>query len=244
MFPGMRGTARSFRSENKYIVTIPQMELLQCRMEGMLLADDFVGSTGEYKIRSLYFDDYEGSSYRGNQIGVEPRSKFRIRIYDYNSDVVFLEQKIKDGGRVRKERARVDREFVESILEDQWQALDYPVESPVVNRFITAYYTRGLQPRIIIEYDRKPYVYPEGNVRVTFDKSISFSEDIRNFFSRDIFLRPIMDVGKELLEVKYSEFIPGIIYEGIHLSQLQQCTFSKYYLCETYRRNEAGIYDV
>lgn len=229
------------RCENKYIVTNGQTTLLKCRLEGICWQDIYSSVEGAYGIRSLYFDDYEGSSYRDNEMGVEPRSKFRIRIYDCSQDVIFLEQKTKIGGKIHKDRVQVNREFCELLLRDRWQELDYPVSNMVLNRFLTAYHTRVLRPRIIIDYDREAYVYSEGDVRVTFDRNISFSDEVECFFEKDILLRPIMKIGTELLEVKYTGFLPDFIYQGINIKQLQQHTFSKYYLCEMSRRKGGRV---
>lgn len=230
-----------FRYESKYMVTNGQIALLKCHLEGICRQDIFSNTEGVYGIRSLYFDDYEGNSYRDNEIGVEPRSKFRIRIYDCSQDVIFLEQKTKTRGKIHKERVQVDREFCELLLRDRWQELDYPVSDRVLNRFLTAYHTRVLRPRLIVDYDREAYVYPEGDVRITFDKNISFSDEVEYFFEKDILLQPIMRTGIELLEVKYTGFLPDFIYQGINIRQLQQQTFSKYYLCEMYRREGGKV---
>ena len=94
--------------------------------------------------------------------------------------------------------------------------------------------TNRMRPVIIVEYDRIPYVYKYGNVRVTFDLNISSSTDIGNFFSRDIVRRPIMPAGRHLMEVKFDEFLPDAIYRALQLGTLKQTTFSKYYLCRIY----------
>lgn len=227
---------RMLRFENKYIVSADWIELLKCRIAGICLQDDFAGNGGRYTIRSLYFDDYFGNAYRDNEIGIEPRSKFRIRIYNGRADVIFLEQKIKIGGKIHKERVRVSRELCGLLLGDEWQMIGYPTENAVFNRFLTAYHTRALRPRIIVAYDREPYVCPEGDVRITLDRNISFSEDVEHFFEKDIFLQPVTETGMDLLEVKFKDFLPDYIYRGISIRQLQQYTFSKYYLCEMYRR--------
>jgi len=228
---------RLFRYENKYLLTIAQSGLLECRMEGICLRDTFAGDGGAYRIRSLYFDDYEGSSYRDNETGVDPRFKYRLRIYNGKSDVIFLERKIKKQGKIYKERVQVSREFSNQLIQDEWEKLEYPVPNAVINRFLTAYHTRRMRPGIIVEYDRQAYVCPEYDIRITFDKNISFSDETEHFLDGNLFLQPVMDVGKELLEVKYREFMPDFLYQGIHLRQLRQCTFSKYYICETMRRN-------
>lgn len=237
----MVNVADGLRFENKYIVTTGQIQLIQCHLEGICYQDFFSDDTGSYDIRSLYFDDYAGSAYRDNEVGIEPRSKFRLRIYNCKSDVIFLEQKIKIAGKIRKDRVQVSREFCELVLRNEWHKLDYPVSNGLINRFLTAHYTKGLLPKIIVDYNRETYVYPEGDVRITFDRNISFSDEVEHFFEEDILLQPIMKAGTELLEVKYTDFIPDFIHQGVNIKQLQQYTFSKYYLCEMHKRNGGRV---
>lgn len=231
------------RYENKYIVTTHQVEMLKCYMEGICFRDDFAGEKGCYNIRSLYFDDYWSNSYWDNEIGIEPRSKFRIRVYNCNFDEVFLEQKIRIGGKIYKERVQVSREFCELLIRDEWQKILYPTTDAVFNRFLTMYHTRILRPQIIIEYDREPYIYPDGDVRITFDRNISFSDNVELFFEKDIFEQPIMGDRQEVLEIKFKNFLPDILYQGINLKYMQQESFSKYYLCEMHKRNGGKWYD-
>lgn len=229
------------RFENKYVVTTGQIELIKCHLEGICCQDDFSDENGAYNIRSLYFDDYRESSYRDNEIGIEPRSKFRIRIYNCNPYVIFLEQKIKAAGKIYKERVRVSEEFCELLLRDAGDELDYPVSDALINRFLTAYHVRMLRPKIIVDYSRETYIYSEGDVRITFDRNISFSDEVAGFFDKNILLQPIMKSGTELLEVKYTDFLPDLIHQAVNVKQLQQYTFSKYFLCESYRKGGGGI---
>ena len=89
-----------------------------------------------------------------------------------------------------------------------------------------------------MEYDREAYIMELEDIRITFDKNISFSGDISSFLEEEMFLQPITLNGKELLEVKYTEMLPDFIYESLNLGKMQQITFSKYYLSEKYRRKE------
>ena len=229
------------RYENKYIVSGGQAELLKCRLDGLCVPDFFSDDKGEYKIRSLYFDDYGSNSFWDNEIGAEPRSKFRLRFYNYNPDAIFLEEKIKISGKIFKDRIQVTEDFFYLLIQDEWEWADYPTTDALLNRFWTAYHTRGLRPRIIVEYDREPFVCPEDDIRITLDKRIAFSDEVENYLQEDILLQPIMKTGTELLEVKYNNFLPDFLYQGLQLRQLQQYTFSKFYLCEMHRRNGGTI---
>ena len=92
----------------------------------------------------------------------------------------------------------------------------------------------GMKPVVIVEYDRIPYVYKNGNVRVTLDTNIASSDAIDKFLDESIPKRPVMPVGMQLMEVKFDEYLPDHIYRALQLDSLQQTAFSKYYICRKY----------
>jgi hypothetical protein len=114
--------------------------------------------------------------------------------------------------------------------------VDFDEADPLINRFLLEYHMNYLRPRIIVDYDRTAYVDENIDARVTFDSNIGFSDNIIDFFDPDLSLQPIMPLGKELLEVKYTEVLPEYIHQILNLKNIQQSTFSKYYLCEKFRR--------
>ena len=225
-----------FRYEKKYLLSPAEEAYLKNHLDALMFRDVHSDELNKYNIRSLYFDDYADSAYNDNAAGVDPRTKYRIRIYNSNPDVIHLECKMKQGGKIKKERALVSREFCELLLRDEGEKIEFPTDDPLVNRFMVLYHTAMLRPKIIVEYEREPYVYPDGDVRITFDRNISFSSETERFFDPDIFLQPLLSSGKELLEVKYTEFMPEFIHRELEIKKMQQCTFSKFYLCETNRR--------
>lgn len=85
-----------------------------------------------------------------------------------------------------------------------------------------------------MEYERTPYVYNIGNVRITLDCNIRSSDDFSSFFENNLRTRQILPQGQHLLEVKYDELLPDFIKEVLQLGDLQQTTFSKFYLCKKY----------
>lgn len=46
--------------------------------------------------------------------------------------------------------------------------------------------TRLLPPKVIVEYDRVPYIYPQGNVRITLDENIRSSSRVELFLEDQI----------------------------------------------------------
>ncbi len=229
---------KPFRYEKKYVIDNIQAEELRERLMTVCELDSHVENSFQYSIRSLYFDDYHDSGYSANEAGIEPRSKWRLRIYDSRSEFVRLEQKIKYQGKIRKESAMVHRDFCRRLLEDV-NSLEFPAENKVVNRFLLECFTRGLRPRLIVEYEREPYVYDAGDVRITFDKGVRFSGQTECFFEDGLFLSPILRTGEVILEVKYTELLPGILYTMLNTGKFRQSAFSKYYLCR--RAAEGGM---
>ena len=94
--------------------------------------------------------------------------------------------------------------------------------------------TRLLRPVVIVDYERIPYVYQNGNVRVTFDMNMSSSADLFRFWDENLPKRPVMPPGMHLMEVKFDEYLPDFIYRGLNLGTLSQTAYSKYYICRKY----------
>lgn len=106
--------------------------------------------------------------------------------------------------------------------------------SSMVNFGIMQILWRNMMPKVIVAYERIPYIYPGGNVRITFDKSISSSTQVLKFLDGDYQSRPILPVGNSILEVKWDEILPLHIKQVMQLNQLQWTAFSKYCLCRKY----------
>ena len=113
---------------------------------------------------------------------------------------------------------------------------DIASQPPVLRKLTMQMLTRRMRPVVIVEYERVPYVYELGNVRITLDLNVSSGKDVGAFLEESISKRPVMPAGRQLLEVKYDEYLPDFIYNNLQLENLQQTAFSKYYLCRKYTR--------
>ncbi len=89
-------------------------------------------------------------------------------------------------------------------------------------------------PKVIVEYERVPYIYRDGNVRVTLDRNVSSSSMVEQFLDAGIVTRPVMPLGQHVLEVKFDALIPDFLYTAAQLEKMRQTTYSKYYLCRKY----------
>lgn len=207
--------------------------MIQTRLTGLISPDPHAGADGIYNIRSLYFDDYYDTYLKENEAGTDPREKFRIRIYNHSSERITLELKRKERGKTQKLSCPLTKEQCVCLMEGKIP--DVPEEAPAVFRKLCLLMrTRLLKPKVIVEYDRTPYIHPQGNVRITLDENIRASGRADLFLENEIPQRPIMPTGQHILEVKYDEYLPDYIYRMVQLDNLRQTTFSKYYLCRRY----------
>lgn len=229
----MNKAQEKYRHELKYIVSAAQIPLLKSRIAPIMRLDPHAGADGRYNIRSLYFDDYDNHCYYENENGTDPREKFRIRIYNHSQAAIHLECKRKERGKTLKTSAEITVEQVNRAIEGvPWGDPEHL--PPLLRKMKLQMDTRLLHPVVIVEYERIPYVYKNGNVRVTFDMNVSSSADLSGFWDENLPRRPVMPPGMHLMEVKFDEFLPDFIYRGLNLGTLRQSSYSKYYLCRKY----------
>ena len=220
-----------YRHELKYLVSSAEIAILRARIQGLMKIDPHAIS-GQYAIRSLYFDDQYNRCYYENENGHDPRAKYRIRIYNHQDSVIHLERKHKERNKTRKLSCELTRDLADQLISGE---MGNPSACPqLVQELIADMLGNRMHPVIIVDYDRIPYVYPLGNVRVTFDTSISSSKELHRFFEETITKRPVLPPGMQLMEVKFDEYLPDVIHRALQLNTLQQTTFSKYYLCRKY----------
>lgn len=222
-----------YRHELKYNITSAEVEMLKNRVNHLLSLDKHTAVSGEYTIRSLYFDDYYNRCLRENEDGTDPREKFRIRIYNASSDRIMLECKRKERGKTHKTSCELTKEQTLTLMKGEVVG-DIANQPPLLRKLTLLMLRYRLRPVVIVEYRRIPYVYKNGNVRVTLDLDISSSSAVECFLDKTIPKRPIMALGNQLLEVKYDEYLPDFIYKNLGLYNLRQTAFSKYSLCRKY----------
>ena len=224
-----------FRHELKYLISAAELAMLRNRIQNLIPLDGHVGATGAYSIRSLYFDDYENSCFYENENGTAPREKFRIRIYNGSTDKITLECKRKERGKTLKTSCPLTIEQTRMLMEGRVLP-DIANQPEVLRKLSLQMLTKRMRPVVIVEYDRIPYVYKNGNVRITLDTNVASSKEIHRFLDETIPKRPVMPAGQQLLEVKYDEYFPDFIYRNLQLHSLQQTAFSKYYICRKFTR--------
>lgn len=219
-----------YRHELKFILSGPLYQELSRVLAGFLKRDRHAGPKGEYNIRSLYFDDLYRSAYTEKLDGIEIRRKYRIRIYNCSDSRISLECKHKNGSYIYKESLSLTREEYEKMRVCEYGFL-LEKSSPMAGEFFVDARSNLLKPAVIVAYDREPFVYDIGTVRITFDKNIQAISPQEEIFSP---LAPgfsVLEPGEMVLEVKFTGKLPENIRRIFKSYALNQCSASKYCLC-------------
>ena len=91
-----------------------------------------------------------------------------------------------------------------------------------------------LKPRTIVDYTREAYIYPMGNVRITFDKSIRTGLNNINMFDENLPTIETIDGRFIVLEVKFDEYLPKVIHDIVQVNERRATSISKYEAARIY----------
>ena len=216
-----------FRYEKKYMINNLQLELLKQRLSPIMKLDANLGNSDFYSIRSIYFDDYFDTNLMQVINGVSKRFKYRIRFYNFNDNYIILEKKYKINNMTKKISCKLTKEQVMDIMNNRNIKIDKK-NPKLLNEFYLMIKTKGYKPKVIIDYDRIPFVYEAGNVRITIDYNLSCSYKFDSLFDENGLKVPLMECGYSILEVKYNDFIPDFIRFALQLNELERISYSKY----------------
>lgn len=220
-----------FRHEWKHEISPSDRLALRARL-GAVCRVDGHAADGRYFIRSLYLDTPDSKALREKLDGVDRREKFRIRYYNGDLSVIHLEKKCRINGLGIKSTAPLTAAEAQAVVDGR---LDWMPASgrPLVQELYSKAHSQGLRPRTIVDYVREPFVYPAGNVRVTLDYEIRTGMGCSGFLDPDC---PTVQLpgSPVILEVKWDDFLPGVIRDLVQLEGRHTCAFSKYAACRAY----------
>ncbi|MCB8815282.1 polyphosphate polymerase domain-containing protein [Desulfosporosinus shakirovi] len=222
-----------YRHELKFFVNFHQYYTLRQRLKNLMEQDEHVGPTGEYHIRSLYFDDIGNKALAEKLGGISQRKKYRIRIYNLEDKVIHFEKKIKNGDYIAKVKESLTREMTDNILAGDYQGLKNP-SNPFLLELHNEMAHKLLRPKVIVDYVREPYIQPQGNVRITFDKDLKSGLQRTDVFNQELSMVRALSENHIILEVKYDEYLPSPIRNVLQLEGLQRQSASKYVICRKY----------
>ncbi len=200
----------AYRHELKFLINQADFNLLRLRFSAFMNRDEHVDAEGVYTVRSLYFDDYYNSAYNEKYMGALKRQKFRIRTYNHSTEVINLERKMKWDKYIEKQSASLTKSEVDQILSGQPDRLVKSANS-LHQIFYYEYQTNILRPRVIIDYEREPYILDAGNVRITFDQNLRAGMGQLDLFDSNLPTISLLQPGMVIMEVKYTDFLPSMV---------------------------------
>ncbi|MBQ7470376.1 MAG: polyphosphate polymerase domain-containing protein [Pseudobutyrivibrio sp.] len=211
---------------------ISRLDMLCIRQRLTAVADcDSHATNGRYLIRSLYFDTPDDQALKEKIEGVDKREKFRIRYYDDNLSFIRLEKKSKQNGLGTKDNAKLSAEEAQKIVDGdlEWMGTS---EQQLIRELYYKMKNQLLKPKTIVDYEREPFTYAPGNVRVTLDYNIRTGLMCTDFLKRNVPTIPVND-DPIILEVKWDEYLPDIIRAAVQIN-VRECAYSKYAECRMF----------
>ena len=157
------------------------------------------------EILSIYFDTKYNQTYHDSNEGIVPRSKLRLRTYDFkslkkNEFNIEIKKSINHG---RLKSSKILNNFEKSLN---------------LGIFLKNY--GFCYPKIIIKYNRSYYKYK--NIRLTLDKNIKFENFTKGLNNSMVSKTSDLIVA----EIKYSS--EGDLIEFFHKLPFEKTRFSKY----------------
>lgn len=223
-----------FRSELKHYINYQDYLIIRSKISNFLTLDKNVYKDSfEYKIRSLYFDNFNDKVLEEKLLGLNKRDKFRIRYYNDDDSFIRLEKKSKINGLCKKLSCPITKEQVLKIIDND---IDFLIKSeePLFQELYVKMKTEFLRPKTIVDYDREAYIYKVGNVRITFDKNLRTGIISKDIFNKELCTIDVIDKDYIVLEVKFDEFLPEFILNLLQLGERSKTSISKYALCRMY----------
>ncbi len=220
------------RFEFKYILGHDLRVQIENEISEFMALDPFVSNheSRSYVVRSLYYDDPAYSCYYQKIEGALLRSKFRLRTYTNDPakiGAIYLEIKGRYNSLVFKRRTGLDAtaRFTDcaSVTEEIIRSAK---NSSVIDRFQFALAHQKIQPTMLIEYVRRPYISKsDADFRLTLDWNLTASVTDQ-LFPLDSFGRRFLP-GQTVMEIKFKNSIPLWFHRIIKRHRLNRVSISK-----------------
>lgn len=217
---------KNFRHEYKFLISPNAARLLKLRLPHIMGRDPHAGPTGQYTIRSLYFDDPNFTAFRDKVDGVDNRTKYRIRCYNGDTTLCRLERKEKKGHLTRKNGQSIT---AQDALALQNRTASHGEGLCEELRLLCA--SQGLRPMVLVDYDRTPFVCAAGNTRITLDENLRTRPYCADLFDTHRSMMPVLDDNQVILEVKFDDYLPGYLRDALADIPKTPMAISKFAMC-------------
>ena len=170
------------RQENKYFINSVDYQNLKNDISKVMRQDDYCFNNTSYKVRSLYFDNFDYKCIDEKLSGEKNRSKYRIRVYNNNFNNIKLEVKIKNNSVSFKKSFKVDKDFCNKIINGYDLDLENIIDKDLKKKIIFMKHN-WYKPANIINYERDAFLISKNFFRVTFDKNLTTELSNYDFFN-------------------------------------------------------------
>jgi len=209
------------RREYKYLVDEDTVELVRRYIDGICTVDPHAERTGgRYLTDTLYLDTPQLHSYWSTVEDAGDRYKLRIRTYpSLGVGPVFLEVKRRVSESVLKTRGMFRGPWDQLLTHTTPALVDAiePKQRRAIDNFLCFYHRSAMSASTLVRYEREPYFSQiDEYARVTFDRNVSSQRGLSRTAS------------SVLLELKFTNLVPGWMRGMVHTLGLQRLAFCKY----------------
>ncbi|WP_099157169.1 polyphosphate polymerase domain-containing protein [Virgibacillus ndiopensis] len=221
------------RNELKHAVSVAEYQVLRSKLLHFMKRDPNAGSNGRYVIRSTYFDNFDNRILTEKKEGYLNRDKYRVRTYGNHDCIINLERKSKRNNLTFKTKCHITHKEYEEMRVGNilWMEED---ERDLIRDLFSEMKYRQLKPITVVDYEREAFIYPFGNVRVTFDLKVKSSLQNTDMFHKHLPMVDVLETNLVILEVKYDKYLPDVITHLLQFSDTRQEAYSKYQLSRMY----------
>lgn len=213
------------RTELKFLLSPDEVVQLQNQLRLVMNRDLHADAkTGEYAVSSIYYDDLYCSRVGEKADGVEYHQKYRVRSYAGGRSR--LEFKTKIGNLTAKETVWLDADMKDALVAADPERVGRYASIRLMADVLVQMKLDLLRPALVVDYVREAYTFPQGDVRVTFDKDV----EARLWESDPAFFRRVLEPGMTVLEVKYTGYLPETLRKILFFKNYQVVSYSKYYM--------------
>ena len=218
-----------YRHEDKTIISEREVVTVRRRLQDLMQRDPHSDENGGYWIRSLYFENVHTSTFFDKIEGISDREKYRLRIYNFQGDVL-LERKEKKGSYIRKESVILTEAELQAIYDNDSRTL-ITSEKQLIRRFEISRRLQLLKPVQLVDYYREAFTNPLGNVRITLDRMLKAPLTLGSLTDRGLPSMDALPENQSILEIKYDSFIPKHLGAVVRLDGRQRQAASKFVIC-------------
>jgi hypothetical protein len=220
------------RQEFKFLINRSDAVRLKDVLASVMDRDRHSDQSGSYVVSSLYFETSDNKDLEEKLDGIHSRKKFRIRIYNKQTDIIKFETKLKHNTVIEKKSLSISTDFCQQLVDHDYSAGDSDLSMSDNVQYLKAF---NYMPRVITEYKRTALSLPFNEIRITFDEGLSSYHnyvDILNLedqYSYEVY-------GGEIvcLEVKYTDFLPTVVRDMLSSLPAIRASVSKYCLSQRY----------